>query len=85
MAEYVASLKKFALHCNFESYLDTALRDQFVCGLYDIKCQKELLCMPSLSLQEAVQHARAYEAVARESAAIHPAPPRLWLAPPQSG
>ena len=76
VAEYVASLRKLAVHCNFESYLDTALRDQFVCGLYDIKCQKELLCMSTLSLQEAVQHARAYEAVARESAAIHPAHPR---------
>ena len=75
VAEYVASLRKLAVHCNFESYLDTALRDQLVCGLHDIKCQKELLCMSSLSLQEAVQHARAYEAVARESAAIHPTLP----------
>ena len=77
VAEYVASLRKLAVHCNFGSYLDTALRDQLVCGLHDIKCQKELLCMSSLLLQDAVQHARAYEAVAKESAAIHPARPHI--------
>lgn len=75
VAEYVAALRKLAVHCNFGTYLDTALRDQLVCGLYDIKCQKELLCMSSLLLQDAVQHAKAYEAVARESAAIHPTQP----------
>ncbi|XP_043246076.1 uncharacterized protein LOC122393776 isoform X4 [Amphibalanus amphitrite] len=75
VAEYIASLRKLAVHCSFGLYLDTALRDQFVCGLNDARCQKELLCVSSLSLQDAVQHARSYEAVARESAAIHPTQP----------
>ena len=74
IAEYVASLRKLAVHCNFGSYLETALRDQFVCGLHDIKCQKELLCISSLSLQKAIQHAKAFEAVGREASAIHPSP-----------
>ncbi|XP_043224538.1 uncharacterized protein LOC122382800 isoform X3 [Amphibalanus amphitrite] len=66
VAEYLADLKKIASNAQFGDYLDTALRDQLVCGLYDSRCQKELLCMTSLTLEKAVQHARAFEAVSKE-------------------
>ena len=42
--EFVAELRRLAKTCNFGGYLETAIRDQFGCGLRDLKCQKELLC-----------------------------------------
>ena len=33
VAEYVAELRRLAKTCNFGTYLNTALRDQLVCGL----------------------------------------------------
>ena len=33
VAEYVAELKRLLNHCQFEAYLDDALRDRLVCGL----------------------------------------------------
>ena len=41
--EFIAALRWQAKTCNFRQYLDTALRDQFVCGLSNHKCQQELL------------------------------------------
>ena len=42
VADYVAELRRLGKTCNFGDYLDTALRDQLVCGLKDQKTQKEL-------------------------------------------
>ena len=41
--DYMSELRRLAKTCNFDAYLETALRDQFVCGLWDVKCQRELL------------------------------------------
>ena len=38
--EYLADLKMIARNVKFGNYLDTALRDQLVCGLHDSRCQK---------------------------------------------
>ena len=38
-ADFMAELRRLAKTCNFGQYLETALRDQFVCGLQDEKCQ----------------------------------------------
>ena len=67
IADYLADLRKLARNANFGEYLEKALRDQLVCGMTQSRCQKELLCMPTLTLEAAVQHARAFEAVATES------------------
>lgn len=49
-------------------YLETAaIRDQFVCGLRDSKCQKDLLCEAELNAERAVQRARAAEVVHKET------------------
>jgi len=37
LANYLAELRRLAKYCNFGNYLDTALRDQLVCGLRDRK------------------------------------------------
>ena len=39
--DFIADLRRLAKTCNFRNYLETAIRDQFVCGLRDSKCQKE--------------------------------------------
>ena len=66
VAQYIAELGKLAKTCNFGEYLDTALRDQIMCGLKDHKTQKEILCMQGLTLAMAIEKARAAEAVNRE-------------------
>ena len=48
-------------------YLETALRDQFVCGLSDAKCQRELLCDPALTAETALKKARASKVVLKET------------------
>jgi len=51
--------------------LDAALHDQFVCGLNDRKCQRELLTVQGLILKMAIQKAIAGETATRESRRIH--------------
>ena len=70
-ADFIAALRRLAKTCNFRQYLDTALRDQFVCGLNDRKCQWELLSTQGLTLQTAIQKATAAETATGESRGIH--------------
>ena len=65
--EFMAKLCRLAKTCNFGGYLETAIRDQFVCGLYDSKCQKELLCQTDLTAEGALQKTRAAEVVCKET------------------
>ncbi len=46
IADYIATLRKLALHCEFEEYLDQALQDRLVCGLLSEHIQKRLLPKP---------------------------------------
>jgi len=59
--------------CNFGQYLDAAIRDQFLCGLRDKKCQQELLGIPDLTVVIALQKATAAEVVSRETARMQEA------------
>eukprot|EP00731_Ephydatia_muelleri_P009464 Em0005g50a len=65
--EYMSNLRALAKTCNFGDYLDTALRDQFVCGLQDSRIQRELLCIRDLSLAQAQDKARSMEIVLKET------------------
>ena len=65
--EYMSELRGLAKTCNFAAYLETALRDQFVCGLGDVKCQRELLCEADLTADTALKKARAAEVVLKET------------------
>ena len=60
--EYVAELRRLAVHCDFENYLDQALRDRLVCGLRSENTQKRLLCEANLTLARAVELAQGMEA-----------------------
>lgn len=72
--DFIADLRRLAKTCNFGNYLETAIRDQFVCGLRDSKCQKELLCREGLTADTALQSARAAEVVAQEAKAMQEPP-----------
>jgi len=72
LANYLAELRKLAKNCNFGNYLDSALRDQLVCGLRDRKIQRELLCISNLTLAVASERARAAEAASRETQQLSP-------------
>jgi len=48
--DFIAELRRLAKTCNFGNYLETAIRDYFVCGLCDSKCQKGLLCREGLTV-----------------------------------
>ena len=65
--EYMSNLRALAKTCNFGDYLDTVLRDQFVCGLQDSRIQRELLCTRDLSLAQALDKARSMEIVLKEA------------------
>ena len=73
LTNYLAELRKLAENCNFGGYLDTALRDQLVCRLKDRKIQRELLCIPNLTLAMTSERARAAEAAIRETQQLNPA------------
>ena len=62
----MSELRRLAKTCNFGAYLETALQDQFVCGLWDVKCQRELLCT-DLTAELALKKARAAKVVLKET------------------
>ena len=70
--EFMSQLRALAKSCNFGNYLLTALRDQFVCELKDLKCQQELLSIPDLTVEIAQRKAQAAEVVALETKSMKP-------------
>ena len=62
IAEYMAELRKLAMHCEFRDYLNDTLRDRLVCGLVNQNIQKKLLSEDRLTLKKAVEIAQGMEA-----------------------
>ena len=62
MVEFVAALRKLAIHCEFEAFLRQALRDRFVCGLKNEEIQQRLLAEPDLTIEKAQELAQGMEA-----------------------
>ena len=67
VVEFMSELRALAKWCNFGEYLKTALRDQFVCGLKDSKCQQELLSIPDLTVEVVQRKAQAAKLVTVET------------------
>ena len=61
MAEYIVVLKELLNHCEFGDFLNEALRDRLVCGLYKESIQKRLLSEPDLTFTKACEIAQAME------------------------
>ena len=61
MADYIVTRKQFLTHCEFGTFLNDALRDQFVCGLHQQSVQKKLLTKENLTFKKACVVAQAME------------------------
>ena len=70
VADYAAALKKYAEWCQFDSFLEQALRDRFVCGLRNRAIQKKLLTEKDLTWKMAVDIANAMESADRQANAL---------------
>ena len=62
IAEYDAALRKLAVTCEFEAYLEEALWDRFICGLCNKAIQRRLLSEPKLTVTKAMKLAQRMEA-----------------------
>ena len=67
VADYTAVLKKYAERCQFDSFLEQALCDRFVCGLRNRAIQKKLLTEKDLMWKMAVDIANAMESADKQA------------------
>ncbi|XP_072388362.1 uncharacterized protein [Diabrotica undecimpunctata] len=65
--EYLHSLQKLSINCNFSTYLKTAIRNQFVFGLRSKRIQARLLESKGLDLDRTVEIATSMEASEKDS------------------
>lgn len=67
VSQFMAELRKLSEHCNFEAFLNDALRDRFVCGLTSTATQRKLLSEADLTLKKAMDIAVSMELADCES------------------
>uniref|UniRef100_A0A6P7FGU3 E3 ubiquitin-protein ligase protein PFF1365c n=1 Tax=Diabrotica virgifera virgifera TaxID=50390 RepID=A0A6P7FGU3_DIAVI len=65
--EYLHSLQKLAINCNFYTYLKSAIRNQFVFGLQSKSIQARLLETKGLDLNRVVEIAASMETSEKDS------------------
>ncbi|XP_073830549.1 uncharacterized protein [Musca autumnalis] len=70
-AEYLVTLRRLATNCDFGSYLNTALRNQFVFGLRNSTIQSRLLEKADLTIDSAINMANTCEAAAKGGMELH--------------
>ncbi|XP_058028035.1 uncharacterized protein LOC131192675 [Ahaetulla prasina] len=70
---YMASFRTAAIKCEFPN-LDDSLLEQLVCGVRSLRLQRRLLSRTDITLQSALDEARAYEMSEKLSAEMHRAP-----------
>ena len=63
VADYIAELRSLATRCNYEGYLEQALRDRLVFSIINEATQKRLLTEKDISLAHVVEVAQSIEAV----------------------
>ena len=73
IARYVAALRKLADTCEFKDFLEQALRDRLVCGLYAENIQLKLLTEAGLTLSRAYEIAQGMEAAQKQTNEFHAA------------
>ena len=70
VSDYVAELRNLSQFCNYETCVDTEIRDQLVCGINDVGVQQKLLSEKDLTFKHAVELAIGVETAERESKAM---------------
>ncbi|CAC5422535.1 unnamed protein product [Mytilus coruscus] len=65
--DYLANLRKLADTCQFNAFLEEALRDRLVCGLCSKTIQRKLLSESELDLKKAFEIAVGIEAAEKET------------------
>ena len=60
VADYEAVLKKYAERCQFDSFLEQALRDRFVCGLRNRAIQKKALDGERFDVENGRRHNKCH-------------------------
>ena len=71
MAAYVAELRRLSAHCEFGDFLEDALRDRFVCGLWSEEIQKRLLAEDKVTFTRTLEIAQGMEAADRNAKALN--------------
>ena len=77
IAEFDASLRKLATHCEFGAMLEEALRDRFVCGLRHESIQRRLLSEQEHTYAKSLDIARAMEAAYSNTKAFKATEPAI--------
>ncbi len=86
IADYVAELRRLSTHCEFEGYLEDALRDRLVCGLRNEAIQHRLLSKSDLTFSKALEIAQNMEAAEKNAQQLHGAEtPIQYVDRPSSG
>ena len=81
--DFVADLRCLTVKCEFETFLDQALRDRFVCGLRSESIQKRLLSEDSkLTFTKAVEIAQGMESAASKAKEFKGATPGVLKVTP---
>ncbi|XP_061714478.1 uncharacterized protein LOC133522999 isoform X2 [Cydia pomonella] len=70
VADYLADLKKLSRFCDFGTWLDESVRDQFVCGLHSESIRLRLFTEKDLKLKTATDLAVAMEAAEFNAAEV---------------
>ena len=66
VTDFVAELKLLAAECEFDAFLDQALRDIFAIGIGDRETQRKLRKAKQLTFAKAVEIALARESISRD-------------------
>ncbi len=74
VANYMTELRRLSKHCDFGDYLDTALMDQLVCGLYHEAVQRKILAESELTFTKELHIAQAAETARDETHALREIP-----------
>lgn len=70
VADFMAQLRRLSKHCDFQDYLDQALRDRLVCGLRNEGIQRRLLAESDLTLTRALELAQGMEAAEKNAKSL---------------
>lgn len=65
IAEFAAALRRLSIRCEFGAFLNEALRDRFVCGMWSEAIQKKLLAEDGLTVARAKKLRKGWRQLTR--------------------